>query len=108
MFEEIERGYAVVFGDGVEANTNKLVDLLCGFSQDYPKLLLIADNVHRTAGETIFATYNRVKPGKIRFLLAARENELNRSKPEIDRALETIPEDAVYRVGFDLTDKQLT
>lgn len=92
MFEEIERGYVVVFGDNIEANANQLVELLSRISKDYPKILFIADNVHRTAGEAIFAAFNRIEPGKIRFLFAARENELDRNnKPEIDRAFENIP-----------------
>ena len=70
MFEEIERGYVVVFGDNIEANTNQLVELLNRISKDYPKILFIADNVHRTAGEVIFAVFNRIEPGKIRFLFA--------------------------------------
>ena len=108
MFEEIERGYMVVFGDNIEANTNQLVELLNRISKDYPKILFIADNVHRTAGEVIFAAFNRIEPGKIRFLFAARENELDRNnKPEIDRAFENIPPEAEYRVGFDLTDALL-
>ena len=108
MFEEIERGYVVVFGDNIEANTNQLVELLNRISKDYPKILFIADNVHRTAGEVIFAAFNRIEPGKIRFLFAARENELDRNnKPEIDRAFENIPPEAEYRVGFDLTDALL-
>ena len=74
MFEEIERGYMVVFGDNIEANPNQLVELLNRISKDYPKILFIADNVHRTAGEVIFAAFNRIEPGKIRFLFGAREN----------------------------------
>lgn len=107
MFEEIERGYAVAFGDGVEANANQLFYLLDRISKDYTKLLLIADNVHRSGGEAIFAAFNRMEPGKIRFLLAARENELDRNKPEIDRAFENILPEAQYTVSFDLADALL-
>ena len=94
MFEEIEKGYAVVFGDGVEANTNVIVDLLNRISKDYSKVLFLADNAHKTGGEAIFGVFNRLEPGKIRFLFAARERQLDRNKPEIDRAFEEILPDS--------------
>jgi hypothetical protein len=72
MFEEIEGVYVVVFGDNIEANTNQLVELLNRISKDYPKILFIADNVHRTAGEVIFAAFNRIELGKIPIQLFLR------------------------------------
>lgn len=107
MFEEIEKGYAVVFEDGIEANTNLIVDLLNQISKDYSKLIFIADNIHRIGGEAIFGAFNRAKPGKIRFLFAARKSELDRDNPEVDRAFENIPSKSQYEVGFDLTAAHL-
>jgi hypothetical protein len=107
--EEIEREYAVLLGDSTDmiSKPDQLYDLINRISEDYPKLLLVADNVHKIGGESIFGVFNKIEPGKIKFLFAAREKELKMDKNEIGRAFENIPPEAQYRIGFDLTDALL-
>jgi tetratricopeptide (TPR) repeat protein len=90
MFEEIEEnGYAVVFTEAgnAKADVNLFVQLLDRLLYDYPNLLVIADNVHKSGGELIFQTFNRFAERRdhnnIRFLFGAR-------KEDLDIALKTI------------------
>ena len=116
MFEEIERGYSVIFTDSIEANTTLLTDLLKQSCRDFPKLLVIGDNIHKRGSEVLFQAFNNLfslhySGHNIRFLFGAREGEFNTLKEtlepqkaaEIDRALKNIheikldfkPEDAI-------------
>jgi tetratricopeptide (TPR) repeat protein len=114
MFEEIEKGYSVIFTDSIGANTTLLTDLLKQSCRDFPKLLVIGDNIHKRGSEALFQTFNNFfslhySGHNIRFLFGARESEFNTLKEtlepqkaaEIDRALKNIHE---IKLDFKLDD----
>ena len=73
-------------------------------SASYSKLLVIVNNVQKTKNQVIFEVFNSIQQDNVRFLIAARENELDKHKNEINRALKTITH---VRLGFDVNDAQL-
>lgn len=62
--------------------------------------MLIADNVHKSASESVFIVFNEIEHGKIKFLFAAREKQLNKNKPEIELALSNLSLESQYRIEF--------
>ena len=91
MFEMIDKGYAVVFGDGIEVDAQLLIQLLNRVTEKFPKVLVIADNIHRRGSEVLFKAFNyfarKQKPGKniIKFLFGAREDEFKTAKEALER-----------------------
>jgi tetratricopeptide (TPR) repeat protein len=118
MLELIDNGYAVVYGNGIQAQAQLIIQLLNGLTDRFPKVLVIADNVHRTGSEALFEAFNyfvRKKKSEniIRFLFAAREEEFKSAKEaleerekaaEIDVALRNI---YICRIDFSLEDAVL-
>ena len=49
-------------------------------SASYSKLLVIVDNVQKTKNQVIFEVFNSIQQDNVRFLIAARENELTNTK----------------------------
>jgi tetratricopeptide (TPR) repeat protein len=116
MFEHIDKGYAVVFADGTQANAALLIRLLDNVIGKFPKVLVIADNVHRRGSEALFEGFNYFADKKseniIKFFFGAREEEFKTAKEalerkkaaEIDVALRRIHE---IRIDFNLEDAEL-
>jgi hypothetical protein len=95
MLEEIENeGYIVIFCDKVVANEAIIKIMLTKIVQQFPKILVIVDNAHSSGTEEIFKVYNHFQSiynstdrnsndinstitTKIRFLFAARIEEMN-------------------------------
>lgn len=88
MFEEIQNGSAVIFIDSVDGNAYSITKLIKNISTyKFPKLILIADNVHRAGNEKIFQVFNNISAamlGRIRFLFASRDNEFNKTRELLD------------------------
>jgi hypothetical protein len=73
-------------------------------------LLFIADDAHKSTNETFFEAFNELQgilDGKVRFLFAAREMQLDKKRPEIERALRKIHPESQLRIGFTLEDALL-
>ena len=116
MFEMIDKGYAVVLGDGVQADSQLLIKVLNMVKDRFQKVLVIGDNVHRRGSEVFFKAFNHFGRKKsdniIKFLFAAREDEFKTAKEalerekaaEIDVALRNIHQ---IRIGFSLEDAVL-
>ena len=91
MFEMIDKGYAVVFGDGIRAaDAQLLIQLLNRVSDKFPKVLVIADNVHRRGSEVIFEAFNYFARKQnaekfIKFLFGAREDEFKTAREALER-----------------------
>jgi hypothetical protein len=59
MFELIDKGYVVVFGEGIRAAAPQLlIQLLNRIIEKFPKVLVIADDVHNRGSEVIFEVLN--------------------------------------------------
>lgn len=110
MFEEIERGYAVLYGDGVVAKANRLRSLIRDIAKNYPYVLVIADNVHKKGSEELFKTFNSFDDASdVRFLFAARVREFISAKKAMDRDDAAAVDTALNRmrkltVSFDLDE----
>ena len=91
MFEQIDKGYAVIFGNGIHANDNDLIKFLERIRHNFPKILIIADDVHKTGSEVLFKAFNHffdkstTDTNVIRFLFAAREEEFDIAKRKLER-----------------------
>jgi len=58
MFEMIDNGYAIVYGNGIQkAQSRLIIQLLNRITATFPKVLVIADNVHRRGSEALFETF---------------------------------------------------
>jgi tetratricopeptide (TPR) repeat protein len=107
IFELIQKGYIVLFGDNNNIQPSLLRELLNALSQKYDKIVLITDNIHKSASESIFRVFNEIEADKIKFLFAGREKQLNKDRPEINLALTEIPNEAQYRIDFTKDDAML-
>jgi histidinol dehydrogenase len=90
MFEMIDNGYAIVYGNGIQkAQPRLIIQLLNRITATFPKVLVIADNVHRRGSEALFETFNyflRMQSKNIiHFLFAAREEEFKSAKEGLER-----------------------
>ena len=106
-FELIQNGYIVLFGDNINIQPSLLRELLNTLPEKYDKIVLIADNIHKSASESIFRVFNDIEANKIKFLFAGREKQLNKDRPEINLALSEIPNEAQYRIDFTKDDAML-
>jgi len=102
MLELIQKGYVVLYGDGIEIESILLKQLLSSVYKKYSKLVFISDNAHKSSSETVFRVFNDIKPNEVRFLFAARERQLQKTRDEIRIALRKIPPVAQYRIDFDM------
>jgi hypothetical protein len=95
MFEEItERGYVVIFGDGVKVEAPFLRELIERVSEQFPqsKVLIIVDNIQRRGSEELFKVFNESfdqnngidSDYHIRFLFAARQSELDIARTSLE------------------------
>ena len=118
MFELIDKGYVIVFDEGIRATIPQLlIQLLNRITEKFPKVVVIADDAHDRGSEAIFEVLNyfaaKEKSEKIvKFLFGAREEEfkiareaLERKKAaEVDIALRKTHQ---IRIGFNLEDAVL-
>lgn len=99
-FELIDRGYVVLFGDGIEANSSLLQALVESIAEKYDKIVIIADNVHKSSSDSIFQVFNDLEHGKAKFLFSAREKQLDMNRPETIIALKNIHNEAKFTTDF--------
>lgn len=90
MFEFIENGYCVLYADNFNSTEYQLRDLIRNTYENYNKLIVIVDDVHKEQNEIIFPVVDTNSNEKIKFLLAGRKNELNSNKPNIARTLKNL------------------
>lgn len=113
MFEQINRGFVVIFGDSININAEQLKQLLLAICNHFPRVLVIVDNVHKSGSEVIFNIYDyftrrRIPHNNIRFLISAKEEDFVNAKrmldwekaAGIDTALETM-----HKIKIDFSSK---
>lgn len=115
MLEQVTNGYAVIYTENLGANARSLGDLLKEVSQKFPKVLMVADNVHRSGSEELFKCFNDfydLKQYGLKILMAARENQFHtfrsRLVPDHARAVNySLNHLHQIRLGFDITDANI-
>jgi tetratricopeptide (TPR) repeat protein len=108
VFELTQRGYVVLFGDNIEAFYNSIRSVFNSVTEKYDKVVLIADNAHKSSTEAIFEVFTKVEDScKGKFLFAAREKQLSKENPVISRALSDIPSNAQFSLNFDINYARL-
>lgn len=86
MLELIHDDYCVIYAKKLNGSEYLLNELFNKISAEYNKILIIVDDVHKQENEVIFQVVTSLTSPNVSFLLACRDKELDKLKPEIKRA----------------------
>jgi hypothetical protein len=111
----MNNGYCVLFGENIKANENSLQHLLDEMLKKYTRVIVIADNVHKSGAEDLFKLFNNFSgrdSQNIHFLFSARENQLYSATMNLDGSTARAVNYAIkmmrkLEVRFDINDAKV-